>query len=166
MNTLLCEVGPRQFVLHVWSPCLGTVHASLTCVSMNSRSITAVRWASMRVLWSFSVHVEEVALLCPGSVTSPLCPRGQARETREVSEAPPLLPFPYKGSEVVEHWTEAGKEQSPQTTNLGPSLHSCSVAGPESCAPGHCAKHPAGNPAEADPALPNSQIFLEAGSKL
>lgn len=112
------------------------------------------------------MHVEEVALLCPGSVTSPLCPRGQARETGEVSEAPPLLPFPYKGSEVVEHWTEAGEEQSPQTTNLGPSLHSCSVAGPWILCSRAPFKAPSREPAEADPALPNSQIFLEVGSKL
>ena len=85
----------------------------------------------MRAHWSFFVHVEEVALLCPGFATSPLRPGGQAREARGVSGAPPRLHFPYKGSEVVEHWTEAGREQSPQTTNLGPSFHSCSVASPD-----------------------------------
>lgn len=151
---------------------LGTLRASRPCVFMNSRSIAAVRRVSTRALRSFSVHVgEEVALLCPGSVTSPLRPGGHAREARKASGSPPLLPFPCEGSEVVECWTEAGTEQSPQTTNSGPSLHGCSAAGPESCAPAHHAKLPEGNPAEADPAspwelLPNSRIFLEAGSKL
>ena len=148
---------------------LGTLRASRPCVFMNAHSVAAVHRVSMRALQSFSVHV--VALLYPGSVTSPLCPGGQTREAWEASGSPPLLPFPCEGSEMVERWTEAGREQSPQTTNSGPSLHGCSAAGPESCAPALHAKLPEGNPAEADLALPwellpNSQISLEAGSKL
>lgn len=99
---------------------LGTLCASRPCVFMNSRGVAAVRRVSTRALRSFSVHVgEEVALLCPGSVTSPLRPGGHAREAREASGSPPLLPFPCEGLRGGGTLDRGGQRAEPPDHQLG-----------------------------------------------
>ena len=149
---------------------LGHTRASRTCVSMNSQ----------RHRCTPGVHAGALELLCArgggGSAVSRLCdfspsPWGPSQGSPGGLRGPSPPSFPLQGLRGGGTLDRGRQRTEPPNHQLGALFSQLLSSQSRSCVPGHRAKHPAGNPTEADPALPwellpNSQIFLEAGSKL